>query len=607
MSAFENISPSTSPGSTKHFADLVEMQLNACSLYANSPLYGTKIDSQFVWTTFGDFGEMVENLRSGLHQRGIKPGDSVAIISGNRLEWAVAAYAVYGVGGVCVPLYESQSLSEWEYILDDSDAKMVFVSSSDIFKSLSPVAVGKPYESNIVPFVDIESASVSYHSLILAGQENPVERIAIDSSKPAGMIYTSGTTGNPKGVVHSHDNLMYMINTFGDSSDMSHTDRSLSFLPWAHVFGQIAEVHLLFQAGNSAALVADVNDLLDDLQTIQPTYLYAVPRVYNKIYDNVLGKMQTQPALIQGLFHQGMDAAWKKREGKRLSIREKVTLAAAEKILFSKIKQLLGGKLTHALTGASALNPEIVKFLLNLGIEIAEGYGASETTGALTMSGWGRPMKIGSVGQAIPGSRITIDREVSCGTDDEGEIIGYSPANMLHYHNNTELTDAVFTEDGGYRTGDLGKLDSEGFLYVTGRVKEQYKLSNGKFVSPVKIEEQLKLKPYVSQVMLHGLNMPHNVMLISLDVALMTEFLKSEGIACSETEWNKDARVRAILEKNIEDACAGSKGYEKPKAFLLISEEWNTENGILTPTMKLKRRAVLEKYSEDIDRLYQEG
>ncbi|OUS28705.1 hypothetical protein A9Q99_11255 [Gammaproteobacteria bacterium 45_16_T64] len=604
MSSFENLAPDQNTDQKLHFTDLVAMQRRACRVFAQNPLYGTKIDNSFVWTTFGDFGHSVEQLRSGLLSFGIKKGDAVGIISGNRLEWAVAAYAIYGLGGVCVPLYETQTPSEWEYILDDASVKMVFVASCDIYRKVSAMEKDKTYEGKVVPFARVDNAKYSYQSLIDLGKNNPAEMAVIDPKAPAGMIYTSGTTGNPKGVVHSHDNLMYMINTFGDSSEIRGTDRSLSFLPWAHIFGQIAEVHLLFQAGNSAALVADVNDLLDDLQTIQPTYLYAVPRVYNKIYDNVLGKMQAQPSVIQSLFSSGMDAAWKKRQGGALSLKEKLMLMGAEKLLFTKIKQLLGGKLTNALTGASALNPEIIKFMLSLGIDVAEGYGASETSGALTLSGWSRPFKLGSVGQAIPGTRLVIDHNIDCGTDVEGEIIGYSPANMLHYHNNEALTKTVFTEDGGYRTGDLGRIDDEGFLFVTGRVKEQYKLENGKFVSPVKIEEQLKLKPYVSQAMLHGINRPYNIMIVSLDVGLMQERIENAEINCPQEQWNTNPVIRQLIEADIEEACVSAKGYEKPRNFVIVLDEWTTETGILTPTMKLKRRSVLEKYQAVIDELY---
>ena len=604
MSSFGNIALDKNNLPVTHFSDLVTMQRHACSSFAENPLYGTKIEGTFSWTTFSEFGCLVEQLRSGLVRLGIKKGDVVGVVSGNRLEWAVAAYAIYGLGGVCVALYESSTPSEWEYILDDSQAKLVFVASSEIFEKMSSVAQGKLYQGKVIPFAEVANAENSYQSLMDLGRKYPSEESVIDAKAPATMIYTSGTTGNPKGVVHSHENLMYMINTFGASCDIKPSDRSLSFLPWAHVFGQIAEVHLLFQTGNSAALVADVNDLLDDLQTIQPSYFYAVPRVYNKIYDSVLGKMQTQPKLIQSVFFNGVAAAWKKRQGDRLSFSEKITLACADKMLFAKIKQVLGGKLTHALTGASALDPEIVRFLLSLGIDVAEGYGASETGGALTVSGWSRPFKLGSVGQAIPGAHIVIDRDIECGTDTEGEIIGYSPANMLHYHNNEALTDAVFTENGGYRTGDLGRLDDEGFLFVTGRVKEQYKLANGKFVSPVKIEERLKLKPYVSQAMLHGLNMPFNIAIVSLDVGVMQERLSIVGITCPKDQWNSDAKVRKLIEADIKDASEESKGYEIPKGFVIVLDEWTTENGILTPTMKLKRRSVLEKYQENIDALY---
>ncbi|MGA1597964.1 MAG: AMP-dependent synthetase/ligase [bacterium] len=587
------------------YSNLVEMLEDAVRRYADRSLYATKRNGVYEWTSYQEFAELVDQLRGGLATLEVAPEDRVAVISKNTLQWAVGAYATYGLKGQYVPMYETQLVQEWEYIVRDSGATVLLVSNSNIYEQVKhfPEAIS---DLKHVVLLDGDSAPLNWSGLLQAGKENPVPAQYPEADSPMGMIYTSGTTGAPKGVVISHRNMLFEVASgltvlrlgWGEAGL-----NSLCFLPWAHIFGQVVEVHALIQEGGAAALVDDVNTLVEELSIVKPTVFFAVPRVYNRIYDRLRAQMQEKPAPIRALFYAGLARAKREREGEVLGGLDKLLLGLARKIIFSKVQQRFGGNLKMAVSGASALSAEVAEFVNDLGIDVYEGYGLSENTAALTVNYRGN-RKFGTVGKPLPGVRVEIDRSVEGSVEGDGEVIAYGDNVMLGYHNLPDKTREVLMPDGGLRTGDLGRFDEDGYLYITGRVKEQFKLENGKYVAPAPLEESLKLSPFINQAMICGLGRPHTVALLVVEVPYVQSYAERHNISGTDAELLQNDVILQRIERDIQRFGANYRSYEVPRKFKLLTEEWSIDNGMLTPTLKLKRNVVEERFRGEIDSMY---
>ena len=589
------------------FKTLVDIFKHSVAEFPDRPLFGTKQNGRWTWMTYGEFGTRVDAMRGGLSELGIAKGDSVAIIANNRPEWAIAAYASYGLGASFVPMYESQLTKDWEFILSDCGAKVLVVADENIASEIATIRDALPALKTVVTMGGTKSSATetSFEALL---KSEPAPLAEVDGSDIAGFIYTSGTTGNPKGVLLSHANLASNVSAIHEFFPMSPEDRSLSFLPWAHSFGQTCELHGLFSMGASMGIAEAVDKIVDNLAEVQPTLLFSVPRIFNRIYDGLHKRMKEAGGLKLGMFNAAVGNA---EHRKALAERRKRSGWADfkhgifDKLVFSKVRDRFGGRLKYAFSGGAALSREVAEFIDNLGIMVYEGYGLTETSPIATAnSPAGR--KIGSVGRAIPGVRIEIDTEVT-GDPKQGEILIWGHNVMQGYHGLEEENEKVLLEkDGerGFRSGDMGYVDPDGFLYITGRIKEQYKLLNGKYVVPTPLEEKLKLSPYIANVMVYGANQNFNVAVVIPDAESLAAWAKENGAPTDPKKWPGDAKVRELLQSEIERCSADFKQYEKVKRFGIGDEDFTTENGMLTPTLKLKRRIVIERYQPLIDRIY---
>jgi long-chain acyl-CoA synthetase len=593
---------------------LVEILNHSVEQFGPRPLFGTRKAGRWTWTTYAAFASMVDRFRCGLASLGVRRGDTVAIISNNRVEWAVAAYASYRLSAAIVPMYEAQRESEWEFILGDCGARVLLVANGDIFAKAKRFLESVPTLEHIVLIdgtANGDGRVRTYESLLDAG--GPFLRTDPDPQDIAGVIYTSGTTGQPKGVMLTHLNLASNLDAMRRIVPDEDDDRSLSFLPWAHVFGQTVELHGLLSTGASMAIANGVDRLIDDLAEVRPTLLFTVPRVFNKVYTVVNARLAAKPAIVKLAVAVALRVKAKERTGGRLTLGEHVLLRLVDRAVFADVRARLGGRLRYAICGGAALSRQVAEFVDALGIRVYEGYGLTETSPVATSNVPGA-RKFGSVGRAIPGVRVEIDsataEEKPAEGDKparrEGEIVVYGHNVMNGYFKRPSENAAAFTADGGFRTGDVGYIDCDGYLYITGRIKEQYKLENGKYVVPSPLEEQLKLSPYVANAMIYGENRPYNVAIIVADVAAARAWAEKHGVRLQggDEALFKDYRVRKLFQGEIDKYGAALRRFEAVRHFALIATDFTAENGLATPSMKLKRPAVLRAYKHVIEELY---
>ena len=553
--------------------------------------------------TYGEIGRRIDNARGGLVCAGIRKGDFVGIIANNRPEWCILSYATYGCNARFVPMYEKETARTWKYILTDSGVKVLFVSSHEIYDKVKGFTAEIPtLEKIVVIEADGDNSLKAFEK---QGADHPVEPDVPDPDDIAILIYTSGTTADPKGVLLSHGNLTYTSRGgYKIYPELSESHVGLSILPWAHSYALSGELNNWIQFGGSLGFMRDVKTLAEDLKLVRPTYLVCVPRLFNKIYDGIMARMEEDGGLKKKLFNAARMTARKKRklrEQGKSSLATNLQFAIYDKLVFSKIRAGFGGRLMGALTASAVMNQEIGEFFYDIGAPAFDCYGLSETSPAVAMN-CRNAYRLGSVGKVLEGQKVVIDKSVVEEGADDGEIIVYGPNVMKGYHNKPEETRRVMTADGGFRTGDRGKFDKDGFLYMTGRIKEQYKLENGKYVFPANIEEDIKLLPKVDNAMIYGEGKPYNICLVHPDFKVLGKYADQKNIPSDPESLVQNKDVTDMIEKEIIQWLKKKYGgYEVPKKFIFLLHDFTRENDMITPTMKLKRRVVKKEYQDLID------
>lgn len=577
-----------------------ELLARSVRLFGPREALGTQNGQRFEWVHYRELGELVERARRALWAHSVRPADRVAIVANNRLEWAVLSFAVHSLGAVYVPMYEAQAPSEWEFILADARAKLVFAAGTRAPSALRELRVRLP---GLEAVIGLDEEGPDSYSAFLASAGTLAGGPDVEPRPDdlATLIYTSGTTGQPKGVMLSHRNITSNVVGASQRFDFGPRDRSLAFLPWAHAFGQTAELYSLLYIGASMAICPDTSQITALLARVRPTVLIAVPRIFNRVYEGVQKQLAEKPLPIRKLVDFGIRASARARQGESLNPLERAALFASDRLVFAKVRQKMGGRLRFVVSGSAALSPQVAEFIDALGVDVFEGYGLTETSPVVSANYPGHH-RIGTVGPAFPGVTIEIDRTMA-GDERSGEILVRGPNVMLGYHDRPEETAAVMTPDGALRTGDMGYVDEAGFLHLTGRIKEQYKLENGKYVVPSPLEEQLKLSMYVQNVMLFGENKPYNVALVVPDRAAFEAWAQKRGRSLGNLAT--DPEVKALLLRELGAQAEGFKSYERPRDLAIALEDFTQENGLLTPSLKLKRRRAIEKYGALLQALYQ--
>jgi len=586
--------------------NLVDLIEESVEKYPDNTMFGTKNrEGVYEWTTYREVGTRIDNLRGGLSEAGIEKGDAVGIIANNRTEWAIAAFATFGLCGRYIPMYEKELVKVWKHIINDGGIKLLLVATREIYDQIRAMRDELPGLEKIYMIEGEGENTMS--GLEKTGAASPIPSVRPKPEEIAVLIYTSGTTGDPKGVLLSHGN--FTSNVIAGNKvfpELNENDRSLSILPWAHSFGQTGELYMFTRIGGSVGFMGDVTTLADDMGKVQPTFLIAVPRVFNKIYAGLWSKMEEQGGLAKKLFEMGVASAQKRRELSeqgRSDFFTNLKFKIADAVVFSKIRERFGGRLKAALSGSATMNVEIGHFFSGLGIPVFDCYGLTETSPAATMNG-PHANKPGTVGKPIEHVKVEIDKQFA-DDDEDGEIIIHGPNVMQGYHNKPEATKEVMTENGGFRTGDRGRLDQDGYLFITGRIKEQYKLENGKYVFPAAIEEEIKLLSLVENAMIYGEGRVFNVCLVVPDFVALEKHLNEYGLPSDPEEIVKSEDIQDRITGDIARFLKGKfGGYEIPKKFIFLSENFTVDNGTLTQTMKVKRRVVLAQHKDRIDALY---
>ena len=611
-------SASPSASQAKDFTTIPELAEEACALFAERNSFGTRKGNEYTWITYKEFGHLVQKFRNVLAHHHIGRGDKVAIISNNRVEWAVAMYAVTGVGAQLVPMYEAQLKKDWEFIIKDSDSKLVIVANEKIYDQTKGFigTLGK-----VQSILTLDTSDEYMHSytkwMKLVENETPVPALKLSPEELAVIIYTSGTTGVPKGVELSHSNVISNLKDLQSNwKETLFEKKSLAYLPWAHVFGQTCELHCLLGTGSSLGIVEKRELILDSLAMIKPSILCSVPVLFNRVYDGVLKKMSTESSLKQKLFHAALKISRQRNQlledGQSVSAWLNFKHKIVDKIVLSKIRDRLGGNIQLIISGGAATSLPVLQFFEDIGIPICEGYGLTETSPVITsnLAGWGN-RRLGTAGIALPSVDLRIvdpETKADMPAGKDGEICAAGPNIMTGYRNNLKANDEVFFYKDGkkfFRTGDLGKMIDGKFLKITGRIKEQYKLENGKYVVPAPLEDALARSQFIAQAFLFGDNKPYNVTLIVPDFLELKPWAEKKGIKFTDdANLIQSDEVVNLLKNELKSCTTLMKSYERPSKFILLSEAFSQENQMLTPKMSLRRNNVIGSYKGLIDGMY---
>jgi long-chain acyl-CoA synthetase len=545
-----------------------------------------------------EVNEIVDKVSKGFIKAGIVPGDTVAIISNNRPEWNFVDNGMLQIGAVNVPIYPTISKDEYEYIFDDAKIKMVFVADKGLFDKISAIKDRLPSLQKIYSFDKVDGCE-NWETFLKEGEDLDMVEVMNRSNeiKPedlATIIYTSGTTGQPKGVMISHFNIVSNIKAVLTILPLTKENIALSFLPLCHIFERVV-VYTYFATGTGCYYAESLETLTDDLKDVKPHFFSTVPRLLEKVYDKIVSKGMELTGLKKKLFFWALDIATNEyHEDYKPGIRFKI----ADKLIFSKWREALGGNVIGIVTGAAALQERLGRVFSAAGIQIREGYGQTESAVVITVNRF-EPggYKFGTVGTVVPGVEMKFA--------DNGEILCKGPSVMMGYFNKPEETAATIDADGWLHTGDVGTLVDGKFLKITDRVKALFKTSGGKYVAPQVIEEKMKESRFVEQIIILGENEKFVSALILPSFLNLEEWCQKHALDHSSREkMLQFPEVLALFKAEVEGLNEAFGKVEKVKKFELIVDEWSIDSGELTPTMKVKRKVVLDKYSDLIASMY---
>ncbi len=577
-------------------ADLIEL---AAARHADSPAIRYKRDGAWTDVSYAELGETVTEVGCGLIDLGIEPGDRVAILCATRPEWTYADFGITSTGAVVVPIYPTNSPEECQWVAGNSESRAIVCENAEQVAKIRAVQDDLPALETIIvvdPDGDVGDA-IALEDLRERGRGRDPEELAerareVTRDQPYTIIYTSGTTGPPKGCVLSHGNYRDVITMCEQDAVVQAGDVAYLFLPLAHSFALLIQLTILDLGATLAYFGGDPKQIIPELSEVKPTYLPSVPRIFEKLYTLVTAHgdaEQIKAATKVGLMVREMQAA-----GQEVPAELQAHFDAAEEKLFKNVRAAFGGNLRQATSGAAPIAKEILEFFFACGVPVLEGFGMTETATASTVSTVD-DYRFGSVGRALPGLEIRIA--------DDGEILLRGPNIFQGYYKNDDASFGAIV-DGWLHTGDLGSVDEDGYLYITGRKKDIIITAGGKNLTPANLENDLKQSRWISQAVMHGDRRPYPVALITLDPEEIVHFAREHGLSEDPAVLANEPKVIELIQSELDRVNERYAQVEKIKRFVILDHDLSQETGELTPTLKVKRNVVNEKYADLFESLY---
>ncbi len=577
----------------------------------SKPVFKRKVSGKYTDISYQEFKEQTESLALGLASLGVKRGDKVAIISENRVEWAYSDFAILGLGAVNVPLYPISTADTVQYILNDSEAVGIIVSTElhlnkimkvrNKLKYLKFIIVMNPIKQerpkDVYMFNEVQEMGKEF------GKEHPnyyKEQSELNREDDlCTIIYTSGTTGEPKGVLLTHKNIMSNVTAVHQIFDIGESDTFLSFLPLSHIFERMAGYYTALSGGSTIAYAEGIEKISTNMLEIKPTLMTAVPRLFERIYSRIIRNIEKEPEKKQKIFRwaieTGKEYMAKKKSPGGVPVGLNLKYKLAEKLVFNKIRERTGGNLRFFISGGAALSRELGQFFEAVGLLIIEGYGLTESSPVIAVNRL-NDYKFGTVGKPIPGVEVKIAQD--------GEILASGPNIMQGYFKKKKETEEVL-KDGWLHTGDIGVFDAEGFLIITDRKKHLFKTSGGKYVAPTPIENLFLASKYIDQFVLIGDRRMFLTALVVPDFEALKEYADAHRISYKdEKDLVKLKQINELLEKEFNEFQKKLANFERVRKFTLLERPFTIENGEVTPSLKIRRKVIEERYRDLIEDMY---
>ncbi|AKD02492.1 long-chain fatty acid--CoA ligase [Pontibacter korlensis] len=578
--------------------DLLPYQLHH---YPQPDCLAAKVNGTWQKYSTQDVQDYANQVSLGLLKLGIRKEDKVAIISFNRPEWVLVDFGIQQIGAISVPMYPTITEEDYRYIFSDAEVKAVFVSDASLYNRVVAATQGMQEIKEIYTFDEVKGAA-NWKEVLKLGEGGDVESLeplkaAVKPDDVLTIIYTSGTTGNPKGVMLTHNNLISNVKGTLPYVPVDQRHRALSFLPLCHVFERML-LYLYFRIGVSIYYAESIEKVADNLKEVKPHLFTTVPRLLEKVYDKIVATGMELTGVKRKLFFWALELGLNYDTQKDQGWWYNKQLDLANKIIFSKWREALGGNIRVIVSGGAALQPRLARVFWSANIRVMEGYGLTETSPVIAVNRYEPENNmIGTVGLAIDGVEIKIA--------EDGEILTRGPHVMKGYYKKPELTKEVIDKDGWFHTGDIGEMIDGKYLKITDRKKEMFKTSGGKYVAPQPIENKLKESVVIEQVMIVGDGRKYASALIVPSFMGLQDWANHKGIKyTTDEEMIKHPEVIAKYKRELEKANEGLAQYETVKKFALIPKLWTVESGELTPTLKVKRKIITANYKDVIESLY---
>lgn len=577
---------------------------NALEKYSQDDMFITKYHGEWKKISTKEFCDQGNKISRGLLKLGIKPGDKIALITtATRTEWAVMDLGISQIGAVSVPVYPTISPEDYDFIFNNAEVQYCFLSDRDLYDKVIQIKGNVSTLKGVFTFDQVDGAP-NWNEILDLGNDDATQNEvndlsnSINSEDLATIIYTSGTTGRPKGVMLTHHNIVSNVLASDPRiprvKGLQNSDiRILSFLPICHIFERML-FYLYQYNGYSVYFAESIEKMGDNIKEVKPHIMSVVPRLIEKVYDKIYDKGTSAGGLKSKIFlwALGINKA-KQKLGKPSGLMETI----ADKLVFSKWREGLGGNIITLVSGSAALQPRLNKMFQNAGIPILEGYGLTETSPVISVNSFGK-IKVGTVGHVLENLDVKIQ--------EDGEITVKGPSVFKGYFKNEEMTKEVFTQDGYFKTGDIGHIDEEGYLHITDRKKEMFKTSGGKYIAPQVIENQAKASKFIEQIMVVGDGEKMPCALIQPDFNFVQHWAERKNLNIGKTpeEIAASPELKERIAKEIDYLNTKLGSWEQIKRFELTPEIWSIDSGVLTPTLKLKRKAVKERFLKLYNKMY---